>query len=383
MTHSVLNRISLLQWDIFCSVIDNFGDIGVCWRLARNIAAYPQYRIRLWIDNLPSLQRICPSVDPTLSKQIIQNVEILAWGTPFLPVDSANIVIEAFGCRLPEVYLEAMTKNPPVWINLEYLSAEPWIENCHGLASPHPTLPLTKYFFFPGFSAQTGGVLFEPEMIKQRERFQADPIQQRDFWQSLGLPAPKNNEMRLSLFCYANPNISALLTALAEADTCTTCILPQGPAEKHVAAFFRQHTLQPGCPYKRGNLQLYVLPFLEQSRYDYLLWACDINFVRGEDSFIRAQLAARPFIWHIYPQTENTHHLKLQAFLARYAPADPDLCTLWQAWNDDTHNFSLYWQAFMSRLPARLRHARQWSEYLTAQKNLAANLIQFCKNKLK
>jgi hypothetical protein len=23
-----------LHWDIFCRVIDNFGDIGVCWRLA-------------------------------------------------------------------------------------------------------------------------------------------------------------------------------------------------------------------------------------------------------------------------------------------------------------------------------------------------------------
>ena len=28
-----------LLWDIFCQVIDNHGDVGVCWRLARELAA--------------------------------------------------------------------------------------------------------------------------------------------------------------------------------------------------------------------------------------------------------------------------------------------------------------------------------------------------------
>ena len=28
-----------VTWDIFCSVVDNFGDIGVTWRLARQLVA--------------------------------------------------------------------------------------------------------------------------------------------------------------------------------------------------------------------------------------------------------------------------------------------------------------------------------------------------------
>ena len=27
-----------MHWDMFCRVIDNYGDIGVCWRLAADLA---------------------------------------------------------------------------------------------------------------------------------------------------------------------------------------------------------------------------------------------------------------------------------------------------------------------------------------------------------
>ncbi len=56
----------------------------------------------------------------------------------------------------------------------------------------------------------------------------------------------------------------------------------------------------------------------DQSDYDHLLWCCDFNLVRGEDSFLRAQWAARPFLWHIYPQADAAHLEKLTAFLELY-----------------------------------------------------------------
>jgi uncharacterized repeat protein (TIGR03837 family) len=373
------------RWDIFCTVIDNFGDIGVCWRLARQLTQTYQQSVRLWVDDLNSFQAICPAIDPMQAQQIWQNVAICSWGTPFVPVDSADIVVEAFSCQLPESYLQTMaaSSTPPVWINLEYLSAEPWVEGCHQLTSPHPTLPLNKYFFFPGFTAQTGGILYEPEQLIQRQHFQQDTAQQNAFWASIFIPPPQTHEKRISLFCYDNPHIPVLLKALASADIPYTCLVPQGPAEKEIATFFNLSHLHSYTAYQQGNLQLYVLPFLEQDRYDQLLWACDINFVRGEDSFIHAQLAARPFIWQIYPQEEHAHHQKLEAFLREYAPHQPVIRHLWQAWNGYPLPYLDAWQTFIHHYPKHQQHADTWAQQLTSQPDLAAKLILFCQNKLK
>ena len=43
-----------LAWDIFCTVIDNYGDIGICWRLARQLRVDDGQRVRLWVDDLTS-----------------------------------------------------------------------------------------------------------------------------------------------------------------------------------------------------------------------------------------------------------------------------------------------------------------------------------------
>ena len=152
------------DWDIFCCVVDNFGDIGVTWRLARqlkregNIAAHgDEVQVRLWVDDLASFARIAPGLQPALAQQQLDGVSICHWPAQDFPAtDAADVVIEAFGCPLPDSYLAAMVgrARKPVWINLEYLSAEDWVAGCHGLASPHPQLPLTKHFFFPGFFNQ-------------------------------------------------------------------------------------------------------------------------------------------------------------------------------------------------------------------------------------
>ena len=40
------------SWDVFCRVVDNYGDAAVCWRLARQLADEHGARVRLWIDLL-------------------------------------------------------------------------------------------------------------------------------------------------------------------------------------------------------------------------------------------------------------------------------------------------------------------------------------------
>ena len=206
----------------------------------------------------------------------------------------------------------------PVWLNLEYLSAEDWVEGCHKLPSPHPSLPLTKYFFFPGFTEKTGGLLLERDLLARRDAFQSDAAAQERYWRSLGVPERVAGELRVSLFGYENEAMDDLLRAWEQGTQPVTCLLPEGRSLPQVAAFFGQPAGKAGDVWQRGQLRVHVLPFVEQERYDELLWACDVNFVRGEDSCVRAQWAAKPFIWQIYPQHDGVHLEKLQAFMNLY-----------------------------------------------------------------
>jgi len=199
-------------WDIFCRVVDNFGDIGVCWRLARQLSAEHDCTVRLWCDDPGTLAKLNPAIDPSLSTQCADGITICKWDSSFAATDCADVVIETFACELPEVYLQAMAKRErkPVWINLEYLSAEKWVADCHFGASPHPRLPLLKHFFFPGFTAATGGLLREADLFARRDRLQSDP---NSLWAAVGVPPPRPHEMSIGLFCYRNAALPTLIDA--------------------------------------------------------------------------------------------------------------------------------------------------------------------------
>jgi uncharacterized repeat protein (TIGR03837 family) len=346
--------------DIFCAVVDNFGDAGVCWRLARQLAAEFGWQVRLWIDDPAPLQRMAPDL---AAGPVDVRIWPTAWPVPWLAADCADVVIEAFACDPPLPYVEAMATRAraPVWLNLEYLSAEPWVPGCHGLSSPHPRLPLVKYFFFPGFEEATGGLLREHDYDERRSRFDADA-----FRAEFGLPPRTAGELVISLFSYENPVLPELLRAWAAAAT------PDHPIR----------VLRPGgseAAEIHGNLSVHPLPFLPQPRYDEVLWASDLNFVRGEDSFVRAQWAGKPFVWQIYPQTENAHLAKLDAFLAIH-PAGAQLRAFWQAWNGAG---SLDWPDFAARLPALGAPMQHWAGMLATRPDLASRLVQFCIERLK
>lgn len=366
--------------DIFCTVIDNFGDIGVSWRLAKQLAYEHHYPVRLWVDDLPSFKRLCPTIDVNAAQQTINGIEIRLWAADFPEVEPATLVIEAFGCRLPERYLDAMQRQTPAptWLNLEYLSAEDWVEGCHKLQSIHPQRGLKQTFFYPGFTAKTGGLLRERDLLQQRDAFQADAALQAAFWASLNLPAPLVEETRVSLFCYENEAIAGLLAGWIDQAKSTVCLIPEGRALTSVQAYWGE-TLSTGQCYQRGALSLYVLPFMSQAEYDHLLWACDFNIVRGEDSFVRAQWAAKPFLWHIYPQDEDAHWPKLDAFLGHYLlDLDPDLAqSLQQLW----HNFNAQqdpqsaWKKIASNQQRVQEHAKNWAKRLSEQQDLATQLV--------
>ena len=368
------------RWDIFCTVIDNYGDIGVCWRLARQLAAEHDLNVRLWVDDLASFAKLAPELDPRLDQQRLCNIDVLHWHAPFANVLPADVVIEAFACQLPERYIAAMAAQtrPPVWINLEYLSAEDWVQDHHCLPSPHPQLPLTKYFYFPGFTAHTGGLIREAGLIAARDAFRHDPAAQSAWWRGVGA-APAPDARKVSLFAYPSAPIAPLLQAWINSPTPIFCALPDTPLAHSVSQALHVDPMRADTHITRGNLSLAVIPFLPQDAYDRLLWACDVNFVRGEDSFVRAQWAAKPFVWQIYPQQDAAHTLKLQAFLTQYGTKQlADLCHAWNGRGD----LAAAWPAFAAALPVLSAHAEAWAVAQSRLPDLAANLVKFSQNPL-
>ena len=372
-------------WDIFCRVVDNYGDAGVAWRLARQLAGEHALQVRLWIDEPAALARMCPQLDAALGRQTEAGVQVWHWDAQVESALPAEVVIEAFGCELPPAYVARMAQQArrPVWINLEYLSAEAWVDEYHALASPHPQLPLTKYFFFPGVTARTGGLLREYDLLAERDAFERDGTAQDRFWQGLGVPGRIAGEIRVSLFAYENPEVAHLLEAWSQGAVPVRCLVPDGRVLPEVGGFFAAPSARAGDVFTRGQLTVHVLPFTDQPGYDRLLWACDWNFVRGEDSFVRAQWAARPFVWQIYPQSEAAHHDKLLAFWRRYqdglepaAAAALEEC--WRGWNGLSRPD---WQALWAQLAplgaALNRHAARWAREQAARPDLSAQLVEF------
>lgn len=355
--------------DLFCEVIDNYGDAGVCWRLARALAA-AGFEVSLWMDDLARLQRLRPAVDPAREQQPLDGLQLRRWQDPHY--EGADLVISAFGCRLPGAYLQAMAAHPrrPAWINLEYLSAESWVEGSHGLPSPHPRLPLVQHFFFPGFTARTGGLLREAGLAAARDDF--GDAARAALLGRLGVVLPPQARL-LSLFCYPSAPVAGLFEAL-QAGPPVVCMVPEGVTPLAPPA---------GQSVTRGALTLVGLPFLSPDDYDRLLWSCDLNFVRGEDSAVRAQWARQPFVWQLYPQAGQAHLDKLDAFLGHYLPglaAAPTaaLGACWRAWNGDP-SARFDWPALLAALPAVEAHGRRWRQTLSAGPELASSLIEFAR----
>ncbi len=363
------------RWDVFCRVVDNYGDAGVCWRLARQLAAEHALDVTLWIDRLATLAHFEPGVDIDAITQTLRGVRLRRL-TQEHDDGLPDVVIEAFGCGLPEGYVNAMATAPraPLWINLEYLSAEPWVDAVHGLASPQPHLPLERYFWFPGFTRHTGGLIREAGMLGAQATFAAT--------------RGRSNALAITLFCYPNRALPALFDAWAEGDEAIVCTIPEG-----VAAAALDQWLQGDVPHAqqsvaRGRLEIRIVPFCTQEAFDRLLWHSDVNFVRGEDSFVRAQWAARAFVWQPYPQDEHVHQLKLDAFLARYGvdllPAERTAVdTMWRAFNDEDGVVAVdAWPSFRHSIETLAAHGGRWAHSLAEQPDLASGLVAFARARL-
>jgi len=355
-----------LRWDIFCRVIDNFGDIGVCWRLARDLHTRG-HQVRLWVDNPAALGWMAGGGGQP-------GIEVRRWmdvaDDPAADTTPGDVIIEAFGCDLPASFIAAMAKaastgSAPVWLNLEYLSAESYVERSHGLKSPQfsgPGAGLDKWFFYPGFTHKTGGLLREPGLIQHLDTLD------RAAWLSRAGICWQPGETLVSLFCYPGAPIAEWLKALPPEPT--LLLTAPGAATQSVEA--------QQLP---SHIRQHALPFLPQESFDELLAVCDVNLVRGEDSFVRAQWAGRPFLWHIYSQEDGVHAGKLDAFIDRHVAGAPtavaeQLRAAMRRWNGlDASPMQWPERAGWSDL------TRAWRQELLAQNDLVTQLLQFVAEK--
>lgn len=354
-----------MRWDIFCQIVDNYGDAGICWRLARSLSSLHGQDVRIFCDDLPTLNLLASGVDESIK----QKIDLQPWGASFNnahhPVQTPDVVIEAFGCTLPERYVAGLLIAPikPIIINLEYLSAEPWIVDFHAKASPQAH-GISKYFFFPGFQENVGGLLLDPIPEDSRVLAKQVPEILKTTWSKL-----RPNAKRISLFCYPGAPLRRWLEDLGSTGEDFDIVLTHSHAEL-LGINAGQQTHFP------ASLQLLSIPFISQDEYDWLLSQCDFNIVRGEDSFVRAQLAGKPFIWHIYPQEDRAHEVKLAAFLDLYLDrASQDLRTACVA--------AMTWampHEWLKSLDAWSAHSRAWRTHLLEKQGdggLAARLLRF------
>lgn len=366
----IIRPMQALLWDVFCRVIDNHGDLGVCWRLAADLAARGQ-AVRLWVDDARALAWMAP--------QGCDGVTLMPWpqdddatlaatGWP----EPGDVVVEAFGCDPPAGFVARMRRPaPPAWINLEYLSAEGYVERSHGLPSPVMSGPgrgLVKRFFYPGFTPRTGGLLREADLPAQQAAFDAAG------WLAAQGVDHRAGERIVTLFCYPHAPVAELLRGLSE---CPTLLLSTpGPATAAVDAAARSGALP-------ASVRVHRLPWLTQPGYDQLLWSADFNIVRGEDSFVRAMWAGKPFLWHIYRQDDGAHAVKLDAFLQLFLQERPDdgaqqVRRAWRAFNDTGEPPQALADGLGELLDAAAQaHAGRWRSALMAQADLVSQLLAF------
>jgi uncharacterized repeat protein (TIGR03837 family) len=335
-----------MRWSLFCRVIDNYGDAGFCLRLARELRARGE-QVDFYIDDAGPLAWMQAGLpDP---------VPALRWPGELEQPVLGDGVIEAFGCELPTGVLMALAAKPkpPLWVNLEYLSAESYVERSHGLPSPQQSGPaqgLMKRFCYPGFNAATAGLLHEQGLAAAQRAHDA-----ASWLAGLGIRS-REAEHLVSLFCYRGAPLQALLDGLRGQPT---LLLVCGD--------------RPLPPLPDG-VRSYQLPLLNQRDYDRLLWSCDLNLVRGEDSFVRAQWAGLPMLWQLYPQQDGAHEAKLEAFLAKHGGPTETL-PAWRAWNGLapaarlTETLPALWGE------ANRRHALQWRDRLRLGPELVDTLL--------
>lgn len=349
--------------NIFCDVIDNYGDAGVCLRLGRDICK-KNIKVNLYCNDLKTIKKI-------IQKEDLENdyLKISEWPTSDYNLEFKDTVIQAFSVRLPEFIYSYIRKNKILVINLEYLTAESFADDCHKL--PSYSDGIESFFFFPGFTEKTGGLVIEDNLLNKIKN--------------------QNNmdhNCYVTLFSYENTKIAYFLNQLSDLSNIKkmriTVFLFEGKPLDNINKLLKLN-LKVGNTYIKNNLIFKVSLMVDQDQYDSLLVGSYINLVRGEDSIVRAMLTGRPFLWNIYPQDENAHLDKINALFDRMDEVCTDknsveilrqLTLSYNGSSDFINNFDI--NSFIDKWKLI---TKEWQNHLLSLGSLTDNLLDFIREK--
>ena len=339
--------------DIFCQVIDNYGDVGVAYRLAREFKRlYPNKKLRFIINQMEELNLIKKS----------EEIEIITYQDISKIENSADLIIESFGCEIPKEYMDRALKNSKLIINLEYFSAEDWVDDFH-LQESFLGENLKKYFFIPGLSKKSGGILLDNEFLERKKKVTKN---KGYYLKKIGIN--EKYDLIGSVFSYEK-NFDFLIEELKKLDKKILLLILSEKTQKNFIKYFDNVN-------NYDKIKFVKLPFFTYDKYEELLALCDFNLVRGEDSFVRALLLGKPFLWHIYPQEGNTHIKKLESFLEKYCPNNKELKETFINYNINKDNFSYFFKNFKEIE----EHNKKYANHLIKNCNLIEKLIKFIEN---
>lgn len=339
--------------DIFCQVIDNYGDVGVAYRLAREFKrVYPNKKLRFVINQIEELNLIRKS----------ENIEVILYKDISKIENSADLIIESFGCEIPKEYMDKALKKSKLIINLEYFSAEKWVDDFH-LQESFLGGNLKKYFFISGLSEKSGGILLDNEFLERKKKVEANKEYYLEKFE-----IKEKYDLIGSVFSYEK-NFDSLIEELKKLDKKIILLILSEKTQKNFIKYFDN-----GNNYDK--IKFVKLPFFTYDKYEELLALCDFNLVRGEDSFVRALLLGKPFLWHIYPQDENTHIKKLESFLEKYCSNNKELKQTFINYNINKDDFSYFFKNFKEIE----KYNKNYANYLIKNCNLMEKLINFIEN---
>ncbi len=394
-------------------MVDNYGDIGFVYRLARNITElYPDTELRLVVSDLPSFAAMAPFVKEGLARQSARGWQIFDW-------NKEDVCTEEFSRRIPDVILQCFQCQRPEWldrilfdpeqkkivriVNLEYLTAESWADDFHLLKSGTRSILVKKVNFMPGFTKKTGGLVMDSSFLSSLQNKEAAlKTLKDDLMAKAGTGAGTRSAASsgISSVVSANGQKEAeadSVQALRDANTFCVTIFAYKRNFTHVVRalksfveerqkenpFFRIHAFvaaglacspfeeawkEEGCPFA-----ITKLPYLSQEAWDALLCSSDFNFVRGEDSFARACLCGKPFVWHAYPQDEELHLVKAGAVLERM-----------ESFFEDKEIFGFlkeYFLLYNTRYDTRFYYEEQGKECQTTENEPQGNERESCEKK--
>ena len=301
--------------DILCRVVDNLGDIGFVYRLARALSELRDApRLRLIVDDLAAFAGICPAVRPDAPLQTVENWQVVRWDNPgeeavnlFL-AERPRMVLECYACSRPpwfeSILFDYSDQLPRYIVNLEYLTAETWARDFHKLPSLTRSPLVRKAFFMPGFQSGTGGLLQDAafcdtvKACSSREgklAVRKGILENREILHGAGQVFPDDHEASFWFLVFSYEHDFSQLVSDLTVFSADRPLLVLVAAGRRSGPFLEAWN-RAGCPFP-----VLTLPLLPQPVWDSFLVASDFAIVRGEETLSRAILAGHPFLWQCYP----------------------------------------------------------------------------------